>query len=434
MSAQHTLVRQYRRWLAGAFISLALMLAFLFVGFWVLPMAQRSANNLAGLMVLSAQTWAELPPVTRADFERELRVSHGLELRPKRVDTVQSETHPPFIRLLEKALQQRIPSNPRLEREWRDGQAWYWIHVPVGSGQLAVGLAQSRYDSRPLLILGVGLLISLFMAWGVANWLARRIVAPMQNLSQAMSLVGLGGTPQLLAETGPQEVAALSRHFNAMVHQVRALLGARTTLLAGISHDLRTPLARMRLSLELLRDAPSARYLDHLERDIGHMNQLIGQVLDLARGLESEPHQSVCLPDFLAELADEFDIAQSPSMPNPSSACRVNAPPMALRRALGNLLENALRYAPPDTVVLACEALTVGCRVGVLDRGPGIPEDKMALMLEPFQRLEVSRSPVTGGVGLGLAIVQGLAKANGWQLDMGNRQGGGLQVWLVLPA
>jgi two-component system osmolarity sensor histidine kinase EnvZ len=107
---------------------------------------------------------------------------------------------------------------------------------------------------------------------------------------------------------------------------------------------------------------------------------------------------------------------------------------MALRRALGNLLENALRYAPADSVVLACEALTVGCRVGVLDRGPGIPEDKMALMLEPFQRLEVSRSPVTGGVGLGLAIVQSLAMANGWQLDMSNRQGGGLQVWLVLPA
>jgi two-component system osmolarity sensor histidine kinase EnvZ len=164
------------------------------------------------------------------------------------------------------------------------------------------------------------------------------------------------------------------------------------------------------------------------------MNQLIGQVLGLARGLENEPHQSVCLPDFLAELVDEFDIAHSPSMLNLSSASRVNAPPMALRRALGNLLENALRYAPPDSVLLACEVLTAGYRVGVLDRGPGIPEDKMALMLEPFQRLEVSRSPVTGGVGLGLAIVQSLAMANGWQLDMGNRPGGGLQVWLVLPA
>ena len=96
MSAQHSLVRQYRRWLAVAFISLELMLALLFVGFWVLPMAQRSANALAGLMVLSGQTWAELPPATRAVFEQELYASHGLEIRPTRLETPVDETHPPL--------------------------------------------------------------------------------------------------------------------------------------------------------------------------------------------------------------------------------------------------------------------------------------------------------------------------------------------------
>lgn len=448
MSAQHSLVRQYRRWLAGAFILLELLLAGLFAGFLVWPMAQRSADDLAGLIVLSAQTWSELPPGTRPAFEQELRASHGLELRPPLSYSPADESHPPFIYLLERRLRQRIPGSSHLLREWRDGQAWYWVNVPVGSGHLAVGLAQSRYDSRPLRILGTGLLISLLMAWGLAAWLARRIVAPLQNLSQAMSVVGQGGTPQALSETGPQEVAALSRHFNAMVRQVQDLLSTRTTLLAGISHDLRTPLARMRLAVEILRDAPaqsaealqpdeaSAPYLAHLERDIKQMNQLIGELLVLARGLESETPQEVNVPDFLAEMATEFALAL-PSGPSPMplnvQPCRVHVPPLALRRALGNLLQNAQRYAPAESVRLVCEPLPTGCRISVLDRGPGIADEQLPKMLQPFQRLEPSRSPASGGFGLGLAIVKALATANAWQFELSNREGGGLAARLVLP-
>lgn len=448
MSHQHSLVRQYRRWLAGAFISLELMLALLFVGFWVLPMAQRSANDLAGLMVLSAQTWAELPPETRADFEQELNASHGLEIQPARPQTPVDETHPPFVYLLEQGLRQRIPGATHLVREWRDGLAWFWVNVPAGSGYLAVGVAQSRYDSQPLGILAVGMLISLFMAWGLAAWLARRIVSPLQDLSRAMSVVGQGGTPQALPETGPQELADLSRHFNVMVHQVQDLLSTRTTLLAGISHDLRTPLARMRLAVEILREAPaqsadgletddaSAPYLAHLERDIAQMNQLIGELLVLARGLESEPPQEVNVPDFLAELATEFALALpdgSSPMPLNVQPCRVLVPPLALRRALGNLLQNAQRYAPADSVSLVCEPLLTGCRISVLDRGPGIADEQLPKMLQPFQRLEPSRSPASGGFGLGLAIVNALATANAWQFELSNREGGGLAACLVLP-
>lgn len=452
MSAQATLERQYRRWLTAAFIVLELLLAALFVVFWVLPMAQRSANDLAGVMVLSAQTWSELPPTTRAAFEHELQTQHGLELRPPRPDTPVDETHPPFVYLLEQALRQRIPGATHLLRDWRDGQTWYWVNVPVGSGHLAVGLAQSRYDSRPLRILGVGVLISVFMAWGLAAWLARRIVAPLQDLSRAMSVVGQGGTPQGLPETGPQEVADLSRHFNAMVHQVQDLLSARTTLLAGISHDLRTPLARMRLAIEILRDSPQdacadktssqhtggARhlYLDHLERDIAHMNQLIAELLVLARGLESEACQTMDMPQFLAEMAQEFarTLPSGPQvLPWRCPTCTAHVPPLALRRAVGNLLQNALRYAPSDSVTLVGEVLPQGCRVGVLDRGPGIAKSQLPKMLQPFQRLEPSRSPASGGFGLGLAIVQALATANGWQFELKNRESTGLEAWLVLP-
>jgi two-component system osmolarity sensor histidine kinase EnvZ len=229
---------------------------------------------------------------------------------------------------------------------------------------------------------------------------------------------------------------------------VQDLLSTRTTLLAGISHDLRTPLARMRLAVEILRDAPaqwadglqpdeaSAPYLAHLERDIAQMNQLIGELLVLARGLESEPPQEVDVPDFLAEMATEFALAlpDGPSpMPLNVQPCRVNVPPLALRRALGNLLQNAQRYAPAESVSLVCEPLPTGCRISVLDRGPGIADEQLPKMLQPFQRLEPSRSPASGGFGLGLAIVKALAAANGWQFVLRNREGGGLAACLVLP-
>ena len=120
-------------------------------------------------------------------------------------------------------------------------------------------------------------------------------------------------------------------------------------------------------------------------------------------------------------------------MPLNVQPCRVHVPPLALRRALGNLLQNAQRYAPAESVSLMCEPLPTGCRICVLDRGPGIADEQLPKMLQPFQRLEPSRSHASGGFGLGLAIVKALATANAWQFELINREGGGLAACLVLP-
>jgi two-component system osmolarity sensor histidine kinase EnvZ len=144
----------------------------------------------------------------------------------------------------------------------------------------------------------------------------------------------------------------------------------------------------------------------------------------------------VNVPDFLAELATEFALdlpAASSPMPFHGQPCRVRVSTLALRRALGNLLQNAQRYAPAESVSVACEPLSTGCRISVLDRGPGIADELLPKMLQPFQRLEPSRSPASGGFGLGLAIVQALATANGWRFELINREGGGLAACLVLP-
>ena len=426
-----SLARQNIWLLATAFTLIQLLTLTLFITFVMLPMARRSADDLAGLMVLSAQAWAELPPQTRATFEVELLTRHTLALRVVVPQTAHDEWHPPFFYLLEDALARRIGTRQHLTHEKIDEMIWYWANVPTNKGQLAVGVPQSRIDSQPGMALLASVLSGLVLAGGFSIWLARRITAPLAQLAEASILLGQGLSPGLLPETGPREVIALSRRFNTMAQQVRDLLTARTTLLAGVSHDLRTPLARMRLALELLKFDPKPDLIERMERDIAQMNRLIGNVLDLARGLEHESPVATNLLEFLYEVAEDFS--------NPTCPINVTCLPgqrmvarFALYRALGNLLQNALRYAPATPVELVCETDHEHCRIGVLDRGPGIAPEQIEAMFEPFQRLDPSRSPITGGSGLGLAIVRELARANGWQVTLLAHPSGGLQAWITL--
>ena len=433
MSQHPSLARQYTVRLALAFILMELLIAGLSTFWVVLPLARRSADDLAGLMVLSAQTWAELPPQTRPAFENELLASHALALRAELPGPGQDEWHPPYFYLLEDALAQRTGLKHHLSSEQLDSGTWYWAEVPTGGGRLVVGLSATRIDSQPVTALAVALLVGLLFATAVALWLARRLTQPLARLEAASALIGQGGSPSLLPETGPRELVSLSRRFNAMAQQVSELLSARTTLLAGVSHDLRTPLARMRLALEMLKDKPNPALIARMEHDIEQMNRLIGNVLDLARGLQHEKPVSTDMPEFLNQIADDFS--------TPASPVTVTCPPntwlvaqTALHRAIGNLLQNAQRYAPGAPVDLVATFENHRCRIGVLDHGPGIPAAQMAAVFQPFHRLDASRSPATGGSGLGLAIVRELARANGWQVELKARPGGGLQAWIALKA
>lgn len=431
MKGRHSLLRQYTLWLTAMFVLLELVLVIVFMTLLVLPLARRAADDLAGLVVLSAQTWSELPPETRPAFVEELRISHQLDIRPAQAYDATPALHPPFVYLFEQAINRRLPQPSHLMPEQKGDELWYWINIPVGGQLLALGWPESRNESRPVVALGLGLLFSLWLSWWSARWLAGRIVRPLLSLNQAMVTVGDGDTPSLLPADGPQELAAVIQQFNAMVTQVQVLLTTRTTMLAGVSHDLRTPLTRMRLTLELLRDAPNPALLDRLEREVERMNQLISQVMELARGLQAEPTQLVDIVALFSALQEDFRDDNTPLMVR----CELHqlwAAPMALRRVLSNLIQNAQRYAAGFPVTLVCEQGPQGVRIGVLDQGPGIPETELDRMQQPFQRLEASRSQGTGGVGLGLAIVKELAKANGWRLQWISPPAGGLQCWIQL--
>lgn len=408
------------------------MLATVFY-FVLLPLASRSAEDLAGLIVLSAQTWVELPPETRDDFEKALATEHGLWLFANE-GTVQGRTPPmPYRLLIQQALRNHLGQDVEVRvSDW--DEPWYWVEIPIAEQDIKVGFPHSRIGAQPLLavalVLGGGLILSLL----TALLLARRITKPLAKMALAAENLGLGKAPDLLPETGAAEVASLARQFNHMALQVRDLLANRTTLLAGVSHDLRTPLARMRLAIEMLPDQPDGKLIQRLHKDVGQMEQLIASFLDLSRGLAQEPQQAVALDELIGQLIEDAKSSGILVRAAGCDGCNVMAAPLALRRVLSNLLDNALRYGAGQPVDIECLVLAdQATEVSVLDRGPGIAEDQRELVFQPFYRIEASRSLSTGGSGLGLSIAQQLAQTNGWSIKLLAREGGGTQAVLEIP-
>jgi two-component system osmolarity sensor histidine kinase EnvZ len=419
--------------LAAVFIVFELLVAGAVVSLLMLPMARQAASDLASLMVLATQTWHELPPETRPAFVRELAESHQLILTTdKPADATPIGRHGPYAAELANELAQRTGAAVQLANSVRDGETWHWAMLPSGGQPLWLGFAHSRIGTRPwaaaLITVGGGILFAAL----AALWLARRTVAPLDRFAIAAASLGRGETPALLPETGPREMALLAGRFNQLARQVRDLLDARTTLLAGLSHDLRTPLARMRLGLEMIQRRPEARWFERLDSDVEEMNQLVADMLELSRGLGSEAPTTVDIAELLGDLASRAGESGA-QIAVASEHLRVATPAKALHRLLGNLLDNALRHAGGTPVELRAQRLGAELRIGVLDRGPGIPADQLEAVFRPFHRVETSRSRATGGTGLGLAIVSQLAQANDWRVELENRPQGGLAAWLILP-
>ncbi|MFN3543785.1 MAG: ATP-binding protein [Thiobacillus sp.] len=433
LSSRLSLTQQNAVLLAVIFILFEFLVAAAVVYYLMLPMARRSANDLAGLMILSAQTWAELPPDTRIAFEYELWRSHALALRAEPPEGApMARPGEPYVRFLYDALRARVGQPVAAAREEIGEDTWFWVALPAGRDYLSVGFPHSRIGTRPLYALAASLagavLLTVFAAW----WLAHRATRPLARLEQAVMSLGQGQTPERLPETGPREIATLSRRFNEMAKQVEDLLAARTVLLAGVSHDLRTPLARLRLAVEMLVRMPSPELAAQVESDVEAMDRLIADTLMLVRGFDRQVAERVDVQEFLRELAGEV-AAQRGLVEIDAPALVLTAPRGALQRILQNLLENALRYGAGGTVTLRAVADAGGCRIGVLDRGPGIPAEAREAVFQPFVRLEASRSVNTGGSGLGLAIVRQLATAQGWRVVFRDRPGGGLEAWLEIP-
>lgn len=416
--------------LAAALLLLQLV-AFAALAFYVtVPLGRRAADDLAALMVLSAQTWIELPPQTRPDFARELAERHGLVLETAPSPLDEHATLLPYRRLLEAALARRL--GRAVEVRVAGEPEYYWVDLPVGGRVLRMGFARERIGAQPPYALAAIFAAFALVVVVTSLVLARRLTRPLTRLANAAQAVGRGALPEALPETGPEELARLARRFNRMAREVQELLADRTTLLAGISHDLRTPLARLRLAVAMLPPNADPALLERIESDLETMDRLIGQYLELARGMTPEPAEPLDLRELIDKAVSDARRAGARVRWEPGRPCPRTVAPRALERILANLLDNARRYGGGHEIDVDCDCDAKSPVIRVRDRGPGIPPAERERVFRPFHRLETARGTATGGTGLGLAIARQIAAHHGWEVSLHERPGGGTEARVVL--
>ncbi|WP_183955468.1 ATP-binding protein [Sphingobium fontiphilum] len=260
-------------------------------------------------------------------------------------------------------------------------------------------------------------------------WVGRRLARPLRQLTGAARQFARTGAADPVDEGGPGDVRDLTTAFNAMRARIIAMLDEKDRMLGAIGHDLRTPLASLRVRAESVEDEGERT---RMSQTIDEMNRMLEDILSLARaGRSTEEPQKVDLASLADAVVEDFVELGSPVDMADSDRAVALVRPQQIRRALRNLIENAIVYGDRAHVTVAREGDMI--RLTVADEGPGIAEDRMDEMLEPFTRMEGSRNRETGGAGLGLALVRAIMAEHHGQLRLANRPEGGLEASLVLP-
>jgi signal transduction histidine kinase len=266
----------------------------------------------------------------------------------------------------------------------------------------------------------------------VITWLAVRLATrPLVRLARAAESITPANEGPRMSEDGPTEVSQAAVAFNAMQDRIALYVKERLQILAAISHDLQTPITRMRLRVEGLDDCPER---GKLLQDLHEMEHLVREGVAYARSAHgaTETPRKIDPAAFVESLVFDYqDTGKAVSLSGGIDGTAI-VRPQALRRVLGNLIDNALKYAGAAEVGMARTPAGTLC-IEVADRGPGIPDDELGRVLEPFYRLENSRNRDTGGTGLGLAIAAQLMLSIGGRLSLANRSGGGLIARIELP-
>jgi len=346
------------------------------------------------------------------DPERRFGVAPGSPLLVELEERMKAELGP----------ETELRIQPRLQLLWIKllaGQRVYWAGFPLPP-------RQEDAPSRALEWSIVILVVLLASAYAFARYLAR----PLRELNAAVARVGEGKSPPPLPETGPSEIVNLNRGFNQMISNLRQIEQDRAVLLAGVSHDLRTPLARLRLGIEVGASDDGAR--KGMVDDIEEMDRIISQFLDFARDGDHSALE-VCDPgDIVATV-----VGRQQRAGHDVHFARTELPRIALRatafeRMVANLVDNALRHGAPP-VEIAGRVDDGALVLEVMDRGPGISPDQVDYLKRPFTRGDPARSGVAGA-GLGLAIVERIARLHGGTVELLPRSGGGTIARVTLSA
>ena len=305
----------------------------------------------------------------------------------------------------------------RTEVQLRDGRwARFDAELPA---------APDALPWRLVLTLAVLLAAMLLLSYVAVRW----VVRPLHVLAKAADGLGQDLERAPLPEDGPREVRQAARAFNTMQRRLSGFINDRTRVLTALSHDLKTPLTRLRLRAELLDDDDQR---ERFEADLREMETMVVQTLEFMRGLgSSAPREPVDVNALLATLQADNAAMGRTLRTEGQAAAPYAADASLLNRALGNLVDNACSYGGGATITVQDTAERL--ELQVLDNGPGIPKAQLEQVFEPFFRLEASRSRATGGTGLGLGIARNIARSHGGDLVLRSRPEGGLAAVLTLP-
>ncbi|MDF2095915.1 ATP-binding protein [Aquibaculum arenosum] len=394
---------------------------------------RRLSQAVAGeIAAVSAVLEAEEMPVTRDQIiglaRDHLSISIGL-LPPGSIE----EYEPPFWPSL---------IHDRLGRALRE-QLWhefsidthsYSDHVEVrvdleDRGVLRVMVDRSRLFSSTIYIFLWWMFGSSLVLSAIATIFMRNQVRPIRRLAKAADAFGRGQDVGDFRPAGASEVRRAGRAFLVMRDRLRRQVQQRTEMLAGVSHDLRTPLTRMKLELAMLPPSPE---IDSLQADITQMERMVEGYLAFARGEGSELAREIDVAELLRDCVAEARRAGAGVDLHLESALVSVVRPEALHRALANLLANAARYG--ERVGVTAHRRNKGIEILIDDDGPGIPEEQREAVFRPFVRLERSRNFDTGGTGLGLTIARDMIRGQGGELSLNDAPGGGLRARLWIPA
>jgi two-component system osmolarity sensor histidine kinase EnvZ len=402
----------------------------IFRAYEIEPRARQIAQNMVSVVNLTRAGLVTAQPDKRRELLQELAQREAIQVYP-------SEPGEEILPLSDRPLQNLVSEQVRRElgqdtrfASSREGLRGFWVTFNIDEDEYWVRVPRERLE-RPIATqwLGWGAL-ALALSLLAAYFIVISVNRPLRALAAAAAQIGKGKRPEPLNESGPDEIRMLSRAFNQMSNDLARLDQDRALILAGVSHDLRTPLARLRLGLEMSGGDEQLR--QGMNADIEEMDRIIEQFLDFARPEGSEAAETTRLSLLAGETAGHYaklgHTLEADCKPTPAALIR----PKAMHRAISNLVDNALRYGGREVKLTTWE--TGGESVlEVHDRGPGIPEGEAERLKQPFTRLEASRSGHSGS-GLGLAIVDRIVRAHGGRFELLSRSGGGLTARIVLPS
>lgn len=375
-----------------------------------------------------------IPPEQHADFFRRLREERGIGIiRVRPGEVLERAPDAPALTAAREHMRRELGGEHEIylrPRPAADAPPALVVKIPPPGPPIYVVFPRARLTEPDFAFAWAGwAAVGGILAVIGALFLMSRVNRPLEALASAARQLGRGQRPPAVPEVGPREVRDVASAFNQMREGLARADRDRAQFLAGVSHDLRTPLSRLRLGLEMLPAPPGVR--EGLENDIHDINTVVEQFMHFAQDESAEERETVDLNLMVRDAANRAQRTGAAVALELATIPPISLRPIAIKRLLANLIDNARTHAPGE-ITLVTSASASHVTISVMDRGMGIPEHEVAHLKQPFTRRDHARSG-SSGAGLGLAIVERIARMHGGHFDLLPRVGGGLEARVTMP-